>query len=157
MKEKWMKNIKKICSDKRILEWNCWKEEDENINNPNFGVVKYLDLGSLPIYEKKYNGEIYLHMSKENGSAAWFFITYLIYGFSKNIRRFAKKCYGKNIKFGTICKESKLFLEGMSGTTSGDGNPIEVNYKNIKINIPTEQFIDCSIKKYDWNRYWIKL
>jgi hypothetical protein len=153
-KEKWMKNIKKILTNKNILEWDCWKEED--INSPNYDVVKYLDLGFLPEYKTKYNGKIYLHMNNQNRSAAWFFITYLIYGFSKNIERFSKKCYGKSIKFGRIVKESKLILKGISGTTSGDGNSIEINYNNININIPTEQFIDCSIKKYDWNRYWIE-
>jgi len=153
-KEKWMKNIKKILTNKNILEWDCWKEED--INSPNYDVVKYLDLGFLQEYKTKYNGKIYLHMTKQNGSASWFFITYLIYGFSKNIERFSKKCYGKSIRFGRISKESNLILEGMSGTTSGDGNSIEINYKNININIPTEQFINCSIKRCDWNRYWIE-
>jgi hypothetical protein len=151
-----MKNIKKILKNKSILEWDCWKEEDSN--SPNYDVVKYLDLGLIPEYKIKYNGKIYLHMSKQNGSASWFFITYLIYGFSKNIKRFSKKCYGKSIKFGRIDnnKESNLILKNMSGTTSGDGNSIEINYKNININIPTEQFLECTIKKYDWNRYWIE-
>jgi hypothetical protein len=53
--------------------------------------------------------------------------------------------------------ESKqLFLLGHSGTTSGDGSQIIVKYNHFKILCPTEQFISCSIKKYDWNRFWIK-
>ena len=35
------------------------------------------------------------------------------------------------------------------------GNTIEIKCGNIKIKCPTEQFLSCSIKKYDWNRFWI--
>ena len=93
-------------------------------------------------------------MDKQNGSATWFFITYLIYAFANKIKRYSKKCFGKIIKYGSI-NSKKLFLLGHSGTTSGDGNAITIKYKNININCPTEQFISSSIKKYDWNRYWI--
>jgi hypothetical protein len=153
-KEKWMKNIKKYLHNKKIVEWNCWKEEDKN--SPNYQAVKYLDLDFIPDYQTKYNGKIYLYMNSSNGSAAWFFITYLIYAFSNNIKRFYKKCYGKILKFGTIDKNSNLVLRGISGTTSGDGNSKNIQYKNIMIECPTEQFISCSIKDKDWNRYWIQ-
>lgn len=79
----------------------------------------------------------------------------LIYAFSGHIKRFTKKCYGRTFKFGSIDKNSQLVLKGHSGTTSGDGNAISVKYNNINISCPTEQFIDCSIKKKDWNRFWI--
>jgi hypothetical protein len=151
-KEKWMKNIIKILQNKEIFEWNCW--EEENINSPNYQVVKKLNLDNLPNYNTKYSGKIYLHMNKENSSAAWFFITYLIYAFANKISRFSKKCYGQNIKYGKI-KSNNLILLGHSGTTSGDGNSVELKYGNIKIRCPTEQFISCSIKKCDWNRFWI--
>jgi hypothetical protein len=151
-KEKWMKNIIKILRNKEVFEWDCWKEE--NINSPNYEVVKKLNLDNLSNYDTKYNGKIYLHMDIKNGSAAWFFITYLIYAFANKINRFSKKCYGQNIKYGKI-ESNNLILLGHSGTTSGDGNPIKIKYGNIKIKCPTEQFISCSIKKYDWNRFWI--
>jgi hypothetical protein len=157
-KEKWMKNIKKIQSNNKILEWDCWKEE--NIDSPNYEVVKKLNLDKLPDNDTKYNGKIFLHMNKQNGSAAWFFITYLIYSFSgNNINRYSKKCYGMTIKYGTIKNNpyyNQLILIGHSGTTSGDGNSVSIKYNNnINILCPTEQFISCSIKKYDYNRFWI--
>ena len=152
-KEKWMKNIKKIKKNKKILEWNCWKEE--NKESPNYETVKKLNLDNLPNYDTKYSGKIYLHMNKQNVSSAWFFITYLIYSFSNKINRYSHKCYGQIIKYGTI-ESDKLILLGHSGTTSGDGNTISIKKNNIEIICPTEQFISCSIKKYDWNRFWIE-
>jgi hypothetical protein len=152
-KKKWMKNIKKVLKDGTIFEWDCWNEE--NINSPNYKTVLKLNLDFIPKYDIVYNGKIYLYMHDVNGSAAWFFITYLIYAFGNNIIRFNKKCYGKILKFGMV-NSDKLILKGISSTTSGDGNAIPVKYKNIEIYCPTEQFISCSIKKYDWNRFWIE-
>ena len=152
-KERWMKNIKKILRNKEISEWDCW--EEENKNSPNYNVVKKLNLDSLPNYDTKYNGKIYLYMDKQNGSAAWFFITYLIYAFSNQIYRYSKKCYGQTIKYGKI-DSNKLVLLGHSGTTSGDGNIMSIKKNNIEISCPTEQFISCSIKSTDWNRFWIQ-
>lgn len=162
-REKWMKNIKKINNNGNITHWDCWKEENE-IHEINYKKVKLstnfskLKLDTLPNYETKYKGKIYLHMTKENESAAWFFITYLIYAFGGNIKRFTKKCFGQKLKFGTIDnnKNSQLILKGHSGTTSGDGNNISAKYKNITIRCPTQQFISSSIKKTDWNRHWIE-
>jgi len=118
-------------------------------------VVKKLKLDHLPNYDTKYNGKIFLHMYKQNRSSAWFFITYLIYSFSNKIERYSKKCYGQTIKYGKI-KSDQLILISHSGTTSGDGNSISVKYNNIEIQCPTQQFISCSIKKKDWNRFWIE-
>jgi hypothetical protein len=86
--------------NKEIFEWDCW--EEENINSPNYQVFKKLNLDNLPNYDTKYNGKIYLHMDTKNSSAAWFFITYLIYAFANKISRFSKKCYGQNIKYGKV-------------------------------------------------------
>jgi len=150
-KERWMKNIKKILENKQVLEWNCWEEENEN--SPNNDVVRKFNLDNLPNYESKYNGKIYLHMNTKNGSATWFFITYLIYSFANKIKRYSKKCYGQNIKYGTI-ESDNLILLGHSDTSSGDGNDVSIKFNNIEIKCPTEQFVSCSIKKYDWNRFW---
>jgi hypothetical protein len=120
-----MKNIKKILANKKIEEWDCWREEDKI--SPNYRAVKTLNLDHLPNYTTKYNGKIYLHMTKQNGSAAWFFITYLIYAFSNKINRYSKKCYGQTIKYGTI-ESNQLKIIGHSGTTSGNCNAISVKY-----------------------------
>ena len=151
-KEKWMKNIQKILTNKKIEEWDCWKEE----NGYNSDQVKKLNLDLLPDYKTKYTGKIYLYMNKKNGSAAWYFITYLIYAFSAHIKRFTKKCYGQTFKFGSIDKTGQLIIKGYSGTSSGDGNAISIKFNNINIFCPTEQFTNCSIKKKDWNRFWIE-
>ena len=76
---------------------DCWKEEDKN--SPNCETVKKINLNLLPNYDTKYNGKIYLYMSKINGSVAWFFITYMIYAFGGNINRYNKKCYSETIKY----------------------------------------------------------
>jgi hypothetical protein len=152
-KEIWMKNIRKIQKNKHILEWNCWKEEEKN--SPNYSIIQKLNLNYLPNFNLKYNGKIYLHMDKQNGSATWFFITYLIYSFSNKINRYSQNCYGQTIKYGTI-ESDNLVLLGHSGTTSGDGNTVLIKHNNIEIICPTEQFISSSIKISDWNRFWIK-
>jgi hypothetical protein len=147
-----MKNIKKILENKKLFEWNCWKEEEYG---DNIQVVKKLNLDILPNYETKYKGKIYLYMSKNNGSSAWFFITYLIYAFGEKIIRFEKKIFNQTIKFGSI-NSNQLKLLGYSSTTSGDGNDVQIKIKDIRINCPTEQFISCSVIKKDWNRFWIE-
>ena len=137
----------------KIIEWDCWNPE--NVHNYNYETFKMLNLDFIPNYQNKYNGKIYLHMNTINGRTSWFFITYLIYAFADKIIRFNKLSFGKIIKFGTI-KSNQLFINGMSGTTSGDGNSLNIKYKNMVILCPTEQFISCSIKKKDMNRFWIK-
>lgn len=94
-------------------------------------------------------------MNKQNTSAAFYFITYLIYAFSTKINRYSEKCYGQNIKYGSI-ESDQLILLGHSATSSGDGNPIQIKYNdNIIVNCPTLQFISSSIKKSDYNRFWM--
>lgn len=147
-KEKWMNNIKKMLPNKNIIEWDCWNEDKIDVNNNE--LVQMLNLGNIPLYDNKYHGKIHLHMTTNNSSATWYFITYLIYAFGSKIKRYNVK----NIKFGTISKNSQLILHGTSNTTSGDGNTINISYKNINIICPTEQYISCSIKEKDWCRFW---
>lgn len=148
-REKWMKNIKKIIYPNIIDEWDCWNEENENYNT-----FKKLNLLKPPDYKDKYKGKINLYINEINGSSSWFFITYLIYSFNEKIERYNKNCYGQKIKFGR-CISTQLKINGNSATTSGDGNSIEIKYKNIFIECPTEQFLSCSVKQIDWNRFWI--
>ncbi len=150
-KEKWMKNIIKKLTNKKDFEWDCWKEDEAGINNYN--VVQELNLDFIPNYETKYTGKIYLHMNKKNGSAAWFFITYLIYAFADKIIRYNQKSFNQTIKLGYITS-NQLVLKGFSGTTSGDCNSKNILYDKINIYYPTQQFISCSINKRDWNRFW---
>ena len=151
-KEPWMKNIKQKLSNGKIIKWNPWNEDNEN--NPNYHNFKDLNLDFIPEYQSKYNGKIYLYMNNYNGSASWYFITYLIYAFSNKIKRFTKICHGKTLKFGSISKNSQLKLYGISSTCSGDSNSTTLHYKNIEINCPTKQFIQSSVKNIDWNRFW---
>jgi len=142
-KEKWMKNIKKMLTNKNIIEWNCWNEDKKGVNN--YELVQMLNLGNILLYDNKYQGRIHLYMSNDNGSATWYFITCLIYAFGSEIKRYNVK----NKKFGTISKDSQLILHGTSNTTSGDGNTVNILYKNINITCPTEQYLSCSIIKKD--------
>ena len=122
--------------------------------------IQALQLGKIPTYNTKYAGKIYVYMNPQNGSAAWFFITYLVYAFAKkqDIIRHKSSCFGNTYKHGTVLPNHQLFLRGMSGTASGDGNaePVIVrgNNMNILVYCPTEQFISSSILPEDWNRYW---
>lgn len=139
--------------DRTILEWDCWQEESKS--SPNYETVNKLNLDVLPNYQTKYNGKIYLYVGRENTSSAWFFITYLIYAFGGRINRYTRKCYGNVLKFGHLENDhSQLIIKGHSATTSGDGNSIEIKYNNICLNCPTEQFLTCSVKETDWNRFW---
>jgi hypothetical protein len=149
-KQKWMRNTIKILKNKKKYEWDNWKEE---IAHPDY--FNTLGIKILPHYETKYNGKIYLYMDEHCGSSTWYFITYLIYAFSSKIYRYSKKCYGIDIKYGEI-ESKQLKLYGHSATTSGDGNSELININNdIKIYCPTEQFISCSVKHKDWNRFWV--
>jgi hypothetical protein len=59
-KEKWMKNIKKILANKKIYEWDCWKEEDTT----HYEKIKKINLDHLPNYDTKYN-ELLGYYNKE--------------------------------------------------------------------------------------------
>lgn len=157
-KEEWMTNVNKIRKEgEKIITsiWDSWNEA-ENVG-PNYDGIKSLDLGVIPKYETKYSGKIYLHMDMnyKNGSAVWYFITYLIYGFASRIKRFTKKCYGKIFKFGKISYDSQLILSGKSSSCSGDGNTIDIQFKDIIISCPTMQNISRSFDEKDWDRFWI--
>jgi hypothetical protein len=152
-KEKWMKDAIKYFTDKNQIKTKTWDSWNEDTHE----AVKSLDLGVIPKYETKYSGKIYLHMDMnyKNGSAVWYFITYLIYGFASKIKRFTKKYYGKIFKFGKISRESQLVLSGKSSACSGDGNSINIPFNDIDISCPTIQNISRSFDEKDWNRFWI--
>jgi hypothetical protein len=150
--EKWMKNMKelRIIKNKTYdLERDCWNDRD-TLSLLRSGIFKTINFDEI----NKYTGKIHLYMD-DNASSAWFLITYLIYAFSSKIEQFSEKHNGQTLKFGTISKDSQLILHGKSSTYSGDGNPIEVKYKDIIIWCPTSQIVSSSIKKQDLNRFWI--
>jgi hypothetical protein len=150
--EKWMKPIIRINNNK-LIKYNCWNEEKHSKKSWEYKQYKKLKI-EQPKYNTKYKGFIHLYINTFNGSAAWYFITYMIYAFGKNIKRYKKKCFGQNLKFGKISKNSQLILHGMSNTCSGDHNSVSINYKNIIINCPTAQIFSCSVKNGDYNRFW---
>ena len=145
-KEKWMKNMKELrMINKTItnIERDCWNEYILNeFKNINFDEIN------------KYTGKIHLYMDG-NASSAWFFITYLIYAFGSKIERYTERYNNGTFKFGKVSKDGQLILHGKSSTYSGDGNPIYVKYKDIIIWCPTSQIVSSSIKKQDFNRFWI--
>lgn len=150
-RENWMReSIKK--DGNKIIKWDPWEEEDQK--SPSYQRLKELDLEIMPEYSKKYDGKIYLYMNEKNGSASWYFITYLVYAFTYHIKRYRKKCNGRWLKFGKILKGDQLVVKGLSSTCSGDGNSIEIDHGEIEIECPTIQFVKCSVKNRDWNRFW---
>ena len=150
-KEPWMNNVKKITKN-GLAEWDSWQEYENK--KDNYKRIQLLDLDFIPLYDTKYAGKIHLYING-CGSASWYTITYLIYGFSSKIKRFTKECYGKILKFGTISKDSQLVLHGTSSTCSGDGNCIKTKFKDITIECPTMQFLNRSFNEIDWNRFWL--
>ena len=135
--------------------------DEANLNDlNNYNTVQSLQLEKIPTYNTKYSGKIYVYMNPQNGSAAWFFITYLIYAFAKkqDIIRHQSSCFENTYKYGIVLPYHQLILRGKSGTTSGDGNPepivVRKNDTNILVHCPTEQFISSSILPKDWNRFW---
>ena len=74
---------------------------------------------------------------------------------NSDINRFNKTCYGSKLKFGSINKNNKLIIHGTSQSFSKETHPIDINYKNIIIRVPTTHTDKCSIKSLDWNRFWI--
>jgi hypothetical protein len=156
-KEPWMKDVKKESKNgnkNEIIEWDSWHEYEDR--KQNYKPMQLLDLDFVPIYDTKYTGKIHLYMNEFNGSASWYTITYLIYGFGSKIKRFTKECCGKSLKFGTISKDSQLVLHGRSSTCSGDGNSIKTNFKDISILCPSIQFHTRSFDEIDWNRFWLE-
>lgn len=158
-RESWMKPVTKILKNKTEITWDVWSESDPE-NPMNHDTVQALELGNIPTYDTKYSGKIYVYMNPQNDSAAWFFITYLIYAFAKkqDIIRHQSSCFENTYKHGIVLPYHQLILRGKSGTTSGDGNPgpivVRKNDTNILVYCPTEQIISSSILPKDWNRYW---
>jgi len=158
-RESWMKPVTKILKNKTEITWDVWSESDPE-NPMNHDTVQALELGNIPTYDTKYSGKIYVYMNPQNDSAAWFFITYLIYAFAKkqDIIRHQSSCFENTYKHGIVLPYHQLILRGKSGTTSGDGNPepivVRKNDTNILVQCPTEQIISSSILPKDWNRYW---
>jgi|Laugresbdmm110sn_2_1035109.scaffolds.fasta_scaffold21524_2 hypothetical protein len=153
-RESWMKPATKVLVNGDSLTWDVWREEDGHVNNK---VVEELKLVAIPNYMTKYAGKVYVYMDKHNGSAAWYFITYLIYAFAKDVERFTIPSFGRRYKFGRVPSGQQITLKGTrSSTTSGDGNAVNVPFGDgMFADCPTEQFISCPIQPRDWNRFWM--
>lgn len=113
-------------------------------------------------YTEKYTGAIILYVNLKSASAAWYLITYLIYAFATHITRESTTVYGIPIKIGRI-KGNKLHIHGYSSTTSGDqlGDQADtlkqftLSGKEFTIKAPTQAFTESSVKKIDFNRFWL--
>jgi hypothetical protein len=151
--EEWMTPTIKI-QDNTVYKLDIWNED--KIGVMNYGRLKELNLDFTVNYFTKYTGKIHLYIDGI-ASAAWYLVTYLIYSFSSKIKRFTKKYYGQNLKFGSISKDSQLILHGQSLTCSGDGNPETINYNDIHFEVPKMQRLDKNgpIKNKDFGRFWI--
>ena len=79
-----------------------------------------------------------------------------------NISKILKKHYPLSISLNQINTLSHFWIDShdlskfLSIRFNIDGMILNGQYKNIVISCPIEQFISCSIKKMDWNRYWIE-
>jgi len=113
-------------------------------------------------YTEKYTGAIILYVNLKSASAAWYLITYLIYAFATHIVRESATVYGIPIKIGRI-KGNRLRIHGYSSTTSGDqlGDQADtlkqftLSGKEFTIKAPTQAFTYNSVKKIDFNRFWL--
>ena len=158
-KQKWMTNyeVSETNNNKRkTRNWDPWSIEPTGGYDEQY---KKLNIKNLSTYPTPYSGKIILHIDTENGSSAWFFITYLIYVFASKIRRYTKYLYGIPIKLGKASGK-QIQIYGCSNTTSGDGNAVskEFNLDNtkIKFKFPTQENLNRPIKSFDWNRFWIE-
>jgi hypothetical protein len=113
-------------------------------------------------YTEKYAGNIILYVNLKCASAAWYLITYLIYAFATHIVRESATVYGIPIKIGRI-KGNRLHIHGYSSTTSGDqlGDQADtlkqftLSGKEFTIKAPTQAFTHNSVKRIDFNRFWM--
>lgn len=155
-REPWMQNTIKIETNS-IRKWDPWAENEES--SPKYKVFKELQLDfDDKKYNNKYSGNVHVHTTNQSDMASWYLLTYLIYSFVKeeDIIRFTKSCYGTKLNFGSISKNSKLIIHGISQAFSKDTHPKNKNYENIIIRVPTTHTDKCSIKSVDWNRFWIR-
>lgn len=152
-REKWMLPVTKLLTTGEKHTWDCWREDERVPNNGNYEALQSLGLGVVPQYPNKYSGKMFVYMNERNGSAAWYFITYLVYAFGKSVRRWQETVLGQRYKFGAVAPDSQLVLVGRSETTSGDGNArIFKIAKGIEFECPTQQFVKCSVQEKDWSR-----
>jgi len=154
-RESWMQNTVKI-EKNSVRKWDPWIENEES--SPKYHVFNRLKFDfDDKKYTNKYTGMVHVYSNNHSDMASWYFLTYLIYSFVKEdgINRFTKTCYGTNLKFGSINKNNKLIIHGTSQSFSKETHPIDINYKNIIIRVPTTHTDKCSIKSLDWNRFWI--
>ncbi len=163
-REPWMKKqesleLVDIANNRAVSEKRAWDPwELDNLftsNNMKAMGLKLADLDNFQRITTRYHGKITIHMYPGNGSAAFFFITYIVYAFGKP-RRFTQECYGKQLKMGHG-DSNRLTLLGTSNTTSGDGNMTVVELKQgtpLRVGIPRQQFTSSTVLPMDWNRFW---
>jgi hypothetical protein len=153
-REDWMKSQTSVSSDihsSRVVK-NLWVDDEVMAYMKQVGLT-LSDVANLREYKTKYPGRIILHMSQNNFSAVFYFVTCMVYAFGSP-RRFTRECYGEQLKFGTA-SNNQLILKGICNTCSGDGNTERVTIAGIPVLMPTLQDLDGPIELDDWNRFWI--
>jgi len=175
-REKWMKNFKIIDTNychidnityKKTLitkEYNLWeicKKDTCKFDYCRFKQLK-ININKYCLYKHKYKGKIILHVNYLTASSSWYLITYLIYAFAKKIIRKTININGIFVKIGYVISD-KIEIRGFSSTTSGDSlgeskyeKKIKLFGKKFNISIPTKIFLEDSVKKIDYNRFWIE-
>ena len=175
-RKKWMKNIKiidtnychidNITSKKSLItkEYNPWEiciKDTCKFEYCRFKQLK-ININKYCLYRHKYKGKIILHVNYLTASSSWYLITYLIYAFAKKIVRKTININGIFVKIGYVISD-KIEICGFSSTSSGDSlseykykKKIKLFGKKFNISIPTQIFLEDSVKKIDYNRFWIE-
>ena len=176
-REKWMKKFKELdtyyyhennITGKKTL---IIKESDPwnflNLKN-SYEYTRFRELminnDKYCLYKNKYSGKIILYVNYLTASASWYLTTYLIYSFAEKIIRKTIKINGIFVKIGYVIS-NQIEIIGFSSTSSGDAlESSNINEKIFKlfgekfsISVPTKFFLEESIKKIDYNRFWIQI
>lgn len=154
-KEPWMKDyfsLDSLYGSYSGDPWSPW--ESTSYDNK---LYKQLNIVDTPLFDKKYSGNIVLHVNELCGSSTWFFMTYMVYAFASYAERKTMYLHGVPIRIGTP-KGGTLKINGYSSATSGDGNSIEMPALPdfpYRVDIPTQQFIKGAVRMYDYGRFWM--
>jgi hypothetical protein len=175
-REQWMKKFKELDSyyyhenditgEKTLMiketdPWNFLESKN------SYDYLRFRELiinnDKYSLKKNKYIGKIILNVNYLTTSAAWYLTTYLIYSFAKKIIRKTIKINGIFVKIGYVIS-NQIEIIGFSSTSSGDSleSPNKNNKifklfgKNFTIRAPTKFFLEDSIKKIDYNRFWIQ-
>jgi len=161
-RQRWMTEYEVVEYNKTgntARKWDPWTPWDPTNNDYKTYLNLDLNITDLLSHTEKYKGKIVIHMDTSNGSATWFFITYLIYVFASRVERFVQYVHGIPIKCGRV-RGQHIELHGCSSTTGGDGNAIHKKFRLDGTTVtgwfPTQANRRRPVLERDWNRFWIE-